>query len=259
MARPTINHDRVIRQIRTLYPEDSTAIGADILKAVHALPNRARFQAIRAEGPPTADDTADLPPAAVVLSSDGGNNTGPASDGAARVARQLYVAVYTVGLGAPPNPLCSEASVESLDERALQGSPRLPGEGDVLGGILSHRAGPRAHSPERRHPLGATAHGNQRPHRRPGSRAARRRARRLTTLASSRLKSDGYRVSCESALRDKPMEKRGGEKSVGSGQERAGDQMLLLRDAAHFEGEQGQGQPPGQHDDGPESHADDIP
>ena len=101
---PTEDHDRVVQAINSLSLEFATAIGDGLLEAVYALPVRVRPE--NSTGPvmppmgplPGADR---LPPATVVLLSDGQSNRGTPPEDAAVVARQQRVKVYTVGLGSP--------------------------------------------------------------------------------------------------------------------------------------------------------------
>lgn len=75
VAPPTEDHDRVVTALDALRPQASTAIGDGLLNAVYALPGRggAHPPARPGDPPPASVDTADLPPAAVVQMSDGGN------------------------------------------------------------------------------------------------------------------------------------------------------------------------------------------
>jgi Ca-activated chloride channel family protein len=120
---PTDDHDRVIGALKSLQPEATTAIGEGILKAVYALPGRGPDPAGRPNDPPAAaQPQPPLAPAAVVLMSDGGNNTGTDPAQAAAVARRLHVVIHTVGLGQPAgvkNPETTEID-EPLDEATLQ-------------------------------------------------------------------------------------------------------------------------------------------
>ncbi|AFZ69178.1 VWA domain-containing protein [Deinococcus peraridilitoris] len=86
-APPSSDHERVLQAIDRLELGRGTAIGAGLLEALRALPNRT-------EGAP-----ADRPPAAIVLLSDGRNNREPDPLETAMLARDLEVSVYTVGLG----------------------------------------------------------------------------------------------------------------------------------------------------------------
>jgi Ca-activated chloride channel family protein len=128
VSPPTEDHDRVIRAISTLQPEFATAIGDGILKAVYALPGRRPATAPSGARGRTGTP-ADLPPAAVVLMSDGGNNSGTPPAQAVAVAQRLHVVVDTVGLGVPPNAYGDNgaSSVEPLDEGTLQMIARITG------------------------------------------------------------------------------------------------------------------------------------
>jgi len=139
VAPATADHQRVIAAVAALEPEASTAIGDGLLKAVYALPGRAAWDPsarpgdLRGEstGPTASADragtpsTSGLPPAAVVLMSDGGNNTGTAPEDAAAVAGRLKVTVHTVGLGQPANMNVNTdgekvSDVDALDEDTLK-------------------------------------------------------------------------------------------------------------------------------------------
>jgi Ca-activated chloride channel homolog len=138
LALPTQDHDRVIAAIAALEPEASTAIGDGLLKAVYALPGRDAWDPSAQPAGPQAGtvgpasmgqavvpSTDNLPPAAVVLMSDGGNNTGTAPEDAAAVARRLKVTVHTVGLGQPVNATVNAdgdrvSDVDALDEDTLK-------------------------------------------------------------------------------------------------------------------------------------------
>ena len=88
-AAPTADHDQILQAIDNLTLGRGTAIGKGIIEAVRALP-------ARGEGDPKIDN---LPPAAVVLLTDGRNNRPPDPQEGAALARDLKVKVYTVGLG----------------------------------------------------------------------------------------------------------------------------------------------------------------
>jgi Ca-activated chloride channel homolog len=85
---PTADHDEILKAIDELSLGRGTAIGAGLLEAVRALPDRA---------------TETLPknpaPAAIVLLTDGRNNRPPEPEEGAAEARAKQVPVYTVGLG----------------------------------------------------------------------------------------------------------------------------------------------------------------
>jgi Ca-activated chloride channel family protein len=98
LVPPTTDHERVIRAIEGLVAEFATAIGDGLLEAVYALPGRERPQDL--SNPPRPPQ-GKLPPGTVVLMSDGQSNRGVPPLDAARIARDLQVKVYTVGVGTP--------------------------------------------------------------------------------------------------------------------------------------------------------------
>lgn len=87
---PTSRHARVFTAIDELSVAPRTAIGEGLLAALQALPER---------GPETPGAAQDHPAAAIVLLSDGRNNTGAEPLEVAAQAKRLGVKVYTVGLG----------------------------------------------------------------------------------------------------------------------------------------------------------------
>jgi Ca-activated chloride channel family protein len=130
---PTDDHDRVIQAINSLSLEFATAIGDGLLEAVFALPGRARPEnspgpGMPPMGPPPASDR--LPPATVVLLSDGQSNRGTPPEDAAVVARQQRVKVYTVGLGSPEGTfleLGGRSIFVRLDEETLKEIAQVTG------------------------------------------------------------------------------------------------------------------------------------
>lgn len=138
MSPPTEDHDRVVEAVASLQPEASTAIGDGLLKAVYALPGRGLWDPSAnpadapagspgpaSAGPAGMPSPAALPPSAIVLMSDGGNNIGTAPEDAAAVARRLKVTVHTVGLGQPAHPAVNSdgdkvSNVDALDENTLR-------------------------------------------------------------------------------------------------------------------------------------------
>lgn len=124
VAPPTENHELLLQAIDGLAIASSTAIGDGLLEAVHALPGRLRPPAGIPRVASSTDAEADadrLPPAAVILLSDGESNTGTDPYDAAAVAHRLRVKVYTIGLGSP------DASTDPLDEDTLMGLAQTTG------------------------------------------------------------------------------------------------------------------------------------
>ncbi|MEF2277826.1 VWA domain-containing protein [Deinococcus sp. YIM 134068] len=88
-APPTTRHEEVFAAIDGLGMARRTAIGEGLLEGLNALPERG----------PNATETKNLPAAAIVLLSDGRNNSGSDPLEAAAQAKKFGVKVYTVGLG----------------------------------------------------------------------------------------------------------------------------------------------------------------
>ncbi len=121
----TDDHDRVIQAINNLNLEFATAIGDGLLEAIYALPGRHRPENDQVPGAaaPTPAEADRLPPATVVLLSDGQSNRGTPPEDAAAVAHQLRVKVYTVGLGSPEGTfleLGGRSIFVRLDEETLK-------------------------------------------------------------------------------------------------------------------------------------------
>lgn len=122
---PTDDHERVVQAINSLNLEFATAIGDGLLEAVYALPGRPRPPQALLPGlpPPPPPDADRLPPATVVLLSDGQSNRGTPPEDAATIARQLHVRVYTIGLGSPEGTfleLGGRGIFVRLDEETLK-------------------------------------------------------------------------------------------------------------------------------------------
>jgi Ca-activated chloride channel family protein len=130
---PTEDHDRVIQAINSLSLEFATAIGDGLLEALFALPGRSRPEnspgpGMPPLGPPPESDR--LPPATVVLLSDGQSNRGTPPEDAAVVARQQRVKVFTVGLGSPEGTfleLGGRSIFVRLDEETLKEIAQVTG------------------------------------------------------------------------------------------------------------------------------------
>lgn len=120
MVPPTPDHEAVRQALATLKPQEATAIGDGIAIALKALPGRADetpesklspfapSPQVPSPAPPAAAPPAppvrpeDLPPAAIILLSDGGQNAGIEDPlRMALLARQQKVKIYTIGLGSP--------------------------------------------------------------------------------------------------------------------------------------------------------------
>lgn len=127
LVLPTLDHERVIQAIEGLTVEFATAIGDGLLEAVYALPGRPRPRTL---SEPPLPPQGKLPPGTVVLMSDGQSNRGVSPLEAARIARDLQVKVYTVGIGTPEG---TWLDVEgrgvwvALDEETLRGIAETTG------------------------------------------------------------------------------------------------------------------------------------
>jgi Ca-activated chloride channel homolog len=88
---PTMEHGAVTAAIDSLRPQASTAIGEGIYTSLAAL----------AQVPPDPDNPKAVPPARIVLLSDGKTQVGRPSDEAAMAARAQGVAIYTIAYGTP--------------------------------------------------------------------------------------------------------------------------------------------------------------
>lgn len=111
---PTPDHEAVKEALAALKPQEATAIGDGITVALKAIPGRHAETPEAAPSPsspfapaptppsPPPVRPEDLPPAAIILLSDGGQNAGTADPlRMALLARQEKVKIYTIGLGQP--------------------------------------------------------------------------------------------------------------------------------------------------------------
>lgn len=89
VMRPTLDHQAVIRAIKTLKLQESTAIGESIAQALRALQ----------QAPKDPDDPDKPAPGAIVLLSDGGNTNGRAPVQVAAQAKKDKVPIYTIAYG----------------------------------------------------------------------------------------------------------------------------------------------------------------
>src|SRR4030095_7544352 len=88
---PTMDHGSVTAAIRSLRPQASTAIGEGVFTSLAAL----------SQVPPDPDNPKAVPPARIVLLSDGKTQVGRPSDQAAMAARAQSVPIYTIAYGTP--------------------------------------------------------------------------------------------------------------------------------------------------------------
>lgn len=124
---PTTDRARIYHAIDLLTTEYATAIGEGLLEAIWALPGRVRPLAGSSVTPAPAGK---LPPGVIVLLSDGQSNRGIHPIEAARIARDLQVKVYTVGIGTPEGTTLNVAGRVihvRLDEETLRGMAEIAG------------------------------------------------------------------------------------------------------------------------------------
>lgn len=132
---PTADRARIRDAIDLLIPESATAMGDGLLEAIWALPGRVRPLAggeAPLALPPGASPApaGKLPPGVIVLLSDGQSNRGTHPLEAARIARDLQVKVYTVGVGTPEGTTLTVAGrsiLVRLDEETLRGMAETAG------------------------------------------------------------------------------------------------------------------------------------
>jgi Ca-activated chloride channel family protein len=111
---PTTDRQAVKDAIDALKPQESTAIGDALAAALKAIPGRTAPATNpqptpfgQAQPPPAAQPSqpapsGDLPPAAIILASDGGDNSSRNDPlKMAILAKQEKVKIYTIGLGTP--------------------------------------------------------------------------------------------------------------------------------------------------------------
>ena len=106
----TDDRRRVLDAIRHARRSPGTAIGEGIFKSLSAI--------ARSAGVRVLDDQplAELPPAAVVLLSDGTRNSGRSEIGAADIAGEAGIAISTIAFGTPEGEYAGE--LEPADEQA---------------------------------------------------------------------------------------------------------------------------------------------
>lgn len=120
ILRPTADRARVLDAIDMLNAEFATAIGDGLLEAIWNLPGRVRPLTPASPPPPPAGP---LPPGVVVLLSDGQSNRGTLPLEAAKIARDLQVKTYTIGVGTPEGTFLSVGGRSiwvRLDEETLR-------------------------------------------------------------------------------------------------------------------------------------------
>jgi Ca-activated chloride channel family protein len=117
VAPPGTDHNVIAERLDEIRLLPRTAIGEGLLEAMAALPGRVRptYDGTLPQAPPD-----DLPPAIVILLSDGRSNTGINSVTAAEIARRQNVTVHTIGVGNPNPSPGSWVIGGAMDESELQ-------------------------------------------------------------------------------------------------------------------------------------------
>jgi Ca-activated chloride channel family protein len=114
LAAPTTDRQAFNEALERLQLQSATSVGAGILEGVRILPGREallreRLHRLLRPGTPLPPanpmeprpNLEELPPASIILFSDGVNNYGPNPFEAAQVAREGKVRIFTVGVGQP--------------------------------------------------------------------------------------------------------------------------------------------------------------
>ncbi|SDY40461.1 Ca-activated chloride channel family protein [Tessaracoccus flavus] len=118
---PTVDRGAVARAIDAFQLAPSTAVGEGVYRSLEAL----------RQVPPDPDDPEAVPPAAIVLLSDGATNIGRSSAGAAEAAKAAGVPVYTIAYGTDgPNAYVEQDGQRqrvSVDHWELSELARLSG------------------------------------------------------------------------------------------------------------------------------------
>jgi Ca-activated chloride channel family protein len=116
LVPPSTDRPALEEALGRLQPQQATAVGSAILEALRVLPGRAEFLGDRltqlrgpvpqapptpapAPGPQTPPAADALPPAAILILSDGVSNLGADPRAAAALAAEAKVKIYAVGVG----------------------------------------------------------------------------------------------------------------------------------------------------------------
>jgi Ca-activated chloride channel family protein len=135
---PTTEKEQVLRAIDRLQPQRGTNMGAGLGAALDAIAQTADTSRPALSGTPGASAATgtvgqpaeQLPPASVVLVSDGESNTGPSPLDVAREAAAAGVKVYTVGIGTAQGitlRVNGQTAFTRLDEATLQDIAEMTG------------------------------------------------------------------------------------------------------------------------------------
>lgn len=139
LVPPTTEREILREAINNLKLQQATGLGAAILEALRALPGRRELLGERLNpplpgqqapvpmpappGPPSTISPDDLPPAAILIFSDGVSNLGINPDQAAQLAKEGRVKVYGVGVGTPGGSVMTidgQLSLVPFDTTLLQ-------------------------------------------------------------------------------------------------------------------------------------------
>jgi Ca-activated chloride channel family protein len=116
LLAPTTDRTAFVEALGRMDIQSSTSVGGGILEAVRVLPGREALLREQLERllrpgsqtpstPPNPQEPRprpeDLPPASIIMFSDGVNNFGPDPYEAAQLAREGRVKIYAIGLGTP--------------------------------------------------------------------------------------------------------------------------------------------------------------
>jgi Ca-activated chloride channel homolog len=133
---PTRSREELERAVDELRPQGATALGAAILVAVKALfPEaeidlHASYRHARNEAPQSPVQAGSFRSAAVIVLADGENSAGPDPIGAARIAAERGLRIYTVGFGTENGEIRWDGGASmrvSIDETTLRRIADLTG------------------------------------------------------------------------------------------------------------------------------------
>ena len=134
VAPPSDDRKQALEAISRLRPQRGTNIGAGLQVALDAIYEDQSDGDPRGDQRPGADAGAarswNMPPASIVLVSDGQSNTGPDPLEIAAEAQEAGIKVYTVGIGTPEGTVLQIQGrnvFTRLDETTLQGMAELTG------------------------------------------------------------------------------------------------------------------------------------
>ncbi len=133
VAPPSEDRKQALEAISRLRPQRGTNIGAGLAVALDAIyEDQADGEPVVTNDPAPAPSRTnlDIPPASIVLVSDGQSNTGPDPLDVAGEAQKAGIKVYTVGIGTPEGTVLQIQGrnvFTRLDESTLLGMAELTG------------------------------------------------------------------------------------------------------------------------------------